>query len=204
MPRVILGLSTLFALAGEVLATTLHDGDVRIQSVSDSAIFGSCSFSQQSWSKGDCEYRTPERPYYGDLLPSFSDEIKYRVPENPYYGGISPNNWESISKIGNYLVTLRNENEYYSHNARKFQQRWGGSFIEPRTVFKDKDGRTDNHWDHHDYDAELDDDLADWDDGSHVSPVPEASEWALMLAGFGVIGFAANRRKRNIKRNFAA
>ncbi len=204
MLRVFLGLSALIALAGESLAATLHDGDVRIQSVSGNAIFGSCSFAQKSWSMGDCEYRIPERNYYGDLVPSFSDEIKYKIPERPHYGDISPNHLESIFESSNHLITLRNKNEYYSHDARKLQQQWGGSFIEPRTVFKDKDGRTDNRWDHHEYDEELDDDFADWDDDNHVSPVPEASEWALMLAGFGVIGFAANRRKRNIKRNFAA
>lgn len=31
----------------------------------------------------------------------------------------------------------------------------------------------------------------------NITAVPEASEWAMMLVGFGLIGFIANRRKRH-------
>jgi hypothetical protein len=39
------------------------------------------------------------------------------------------------------------------------------------------------HFDHHD------------DDGGHTSPVPEPETYAMLLAGLGLVGFAARRRK---------
>jgi hypothetical protein len=197
MLRVFLGLSTLIALAGQSSAATLNDSIERIQSAPVTVNFGSGFFAQQPWSCGDCKYYIPEQPHYGNFLPSFSPDNRYGIPEKPDYGNFSPIILASIFESGNRVDTQNSAKGNSSHIVQEFQQQWGDSFMKPRTVFKGKDGWADNRWANHDHDEELNSGLSDWDDGSPISPVPEASEWALMLAGFGLIGFFANRRKRN-------
>ena len=197
MLRALLGLSTLLAVTGQAVAATLHESVVRIQSVPVNVKFDSDFFAQQSWSCWDCQYSIPEQPYYGNLLPSFSQDNKYSIPEKPNYGNLSPIVLASIFEVKKQVVEQRGEMKIISLESSQLQQPWGNSFIKPRTVFKGKDGWTDNRWANHNHDEELNSGLTDWDDGSNVSPVPEADEWVLMLAGFSVIGFVAYRRKRN-------
>jgi hypothetical protein len=197
MLKVLLGLSTLIALAGQTSAAALNESIARIKSAAVSVKFDSGFFSQQPWSCSDCKYRTPEQPYYGDFLPSFSPDNKYSIPEKPSYGDVYPIILVSIFESSNRVVTQNIPKVNSSHIVQEFQQQWGDSFMKPRTVFKSKDGWADNRWANHDHNEELNSGLSDWEDGSPISPVPEASEWVLMLAGFGLIGFVANRRKRN-------
>ena len=171
----VLGLSALLAFTGQAIATT---SDFKSQATSVIANFGDGFFNPQPQICGDCKYSVPEKFYfpetffYGVLPPSFGDENKYSIPEKNNYGKLPPVEIGSVFGI--------NKDESIHRNGAH--------------ALPEKNVKRRHEWDVGD---DIGDELGQAEDDLNVSPVPEASEWALMLAGFGLIGFIANRRKRN-------
>jgi hypothetical protein len=171
----VVGLSALLAFTGQAMATT---SDFKSQATSVNANFGDGFFNPQPQICGDCKYSIPEKLYfpetffYGTLPPSFDNENKYSIPEKNNYGNISSVEIGSVFGI----------------NKDEFSHRNGAHSVPEKSI------KRRHEWDVGD---DIGDELGHAEDDLNVSPVPEADEWALMLAGFGLIGFVARRRKRN-------
>lgn len=196
----VLGLSALFSFTGQAIATT---SDFKSQATSVIANFGDGFFNPQPQICGDCKYSIPEKFYfpetffYGSLPSSFGDENKYSTPEKNSYGNISAVEIGSVFGINNDESIHRNGAHDLSEKLIKKGHELSSETSSPGSIFRDNDDKLKlGDWAESDHDHEIGDELGHSEDDLNVSPVPEASEWALMLAGFGLIGLIANRRKR--------
>lgn len=193
------GLSALLAFAGPAMATT---SDFKSQATSANANLGEGFFNPQPQICGNCKYSIPEKLYFPETFfygtpPSFGNENKYSIPEKTNYGNISFVGSASVFGINNHESRSRNEEHATPVAFVQKRPELSSGISNPESIFKDNDGNLKlNDWAESDHDREVGDELGHAEDDFNVSPVPEASEWALLLAGFGLIGFITNRRKR--------
>jgi hypothetical protein len=198
------GLSALLVFTGQAMAST---SDFKSQATSVNANFGDGFFNPQPQICGDCKYSIPEKFYfpetffYGTLPPSFDNENIYSIPEKNNYGNIS---LVGVFGIDNHESSPRNGAHSLPEKFIQKRHEWSSEIPNPESIFRGNDDKLKlNDWAESDHDREVGYELGHSDDDFNVSPVPEASEWALMLAGFGLIGFIASRRKNSIELTLA-
>ncbi|MCL4472128.1 MAG: FxDxF family PEP-CTERM protein [Sulfuricella sp.] len=174
-----LGLSSLFALSGQVMAATTDWG---AQTAPASLNFGATFF-------------VPQQQFYDDYMfsiPSASvNSISSTISLGSFWG------------INNLQARLYNGTVTTTGKPDGLLQAWSTAIpismagvsgtvavINPITLASGN------------YILEVRGDVAGTFGGSYagilnISPVPEPGEWVLMLSGLGLIGFIAARRKRN-------
>jgi hypothetical protein len=197
----VVGLSALFAFTGQAMAAT---SDFKSQAASANTNFGDGFINPQPQICGDCKHSISEKFYFpeiffdGTLPPSFDNENKYSIPEKTSYGNSSLVGTVSVFGINDHESSQRNGAQATPEKSIQKINEWSSEVSGPESIFKDNDDKPKlNDWAESDHDRELGDELGHSEDDFNVSPVPEASEWTLLLAGFALVGFIANRRKRS-------
>jgi hypothetical protein len=170
----VVGLSALLVLSGQAMATT--------PSLANQPAPDNLNFEDG----------------FSNLQPRLYVDYKFSIPKASADSMTSKNRLESVFANNNLHSGRYGGAITISGESGRLQRAWGGEFATPRTIFSVRDEDINlPRWVDEDHEKEISEELGGSDDGIYVSPVPEAGEWALMLAGFSLIGFVANRRRWN-------
>ena len=173
-----LGVSILFAISGQAMATTT---DLGVQSAPASLTFGGSFLSQQTQFYDD---------YLFTMSPGSVDTVASTISLGSLFG---INNLQARLYSGTVTTTGKPTGllEAWSTAIQITGNGYTGSMavISPITLGAGS------------YVLEIRGDVVGTAGGSYagalnISPVPEPQEWALLLAGLGVLGFVALGRKR--------
>lgn len=145
---------------------------------------------------GNCKSIVLGNDDYESLLTQLIENKKYAIPDSWGYENASNKTLLSVFSTNNYQFL------HVDGGVDFFGEFVGQNDLVPVTIFSKMKIDDDHHqWNPHqdEREDEIRDGLGGWDDDYYVTPIPEPEEWVLMLAGFSLIGFIANRRKRTEK-----
>jgi|CXWL01.1.fsa_nt_gi hypothetical protein len=142
---------------------------------------------------GNCKFIVLGNDDYENLLTQLIENKTFTVPDSWGYKNASNKTLLSVFSTNNYQFL------HVNGGVDFFGEFVGENDLVPVTIFSKMRIEDDHHqWIPHQdkREDEIRDGLGGWDDGYYVAPIPEPGEWALMLAGFSLVGWVANRRKR--------
>ncbi len=176
---VILGMAALFTLTGQAMATTT---DLGVYSAPVSIPYGD-------------SFLSPQNQFYDDYLFTISPGTVNSITSTVSLG--------SLFGINNLQTRLYSGTVTTTGTPSGLLQAWSTSItisgpgytgtvdvLSPITLSAGS------------YILEVRGDVVGTNGGSYtgvlnISPIPEAAEWAMLLTGFGLIGFVVARRRRN-------
>src|SRR5271169_925345 len=183
MQLIVLGLSTLFALSGQAMATTT---DLGAQTAPSILNFGDTFNTQQS-------------QFYDEYMFSIPMTSVYSITSTFSLGNIfGINNLQSSLYSGTLDITTGRPSSGALVEAGTVTQLSGPGYSGTVDVISPITLGSGN------YILEVGGNVSGTAGGSYtgtlnISPVDEPEEWVLLLFGLGLIGFIATRRRRNAR-----